>query len=43
MKTNVSHYLQKYSIYIVLVAMFICCSLLSPYFLNTNNLINVSR
>ena len=43
MKTKVSHYSQKFSIYIVLVALFIVCSMLSPYFLNSNNLINVSR
>lgn len=43
MKLNASHYLQKFSIYIVLVALFIVCSVLSPYFLNSSNLINVSR
>ena len=43
MKSNASHYLQKFSIYIVLVALFIVCSVLSPYFLNSSNLINVSR
>ncbi len=43
MKTNLTHYLQKYSIYIVLAVLFIACSLISPYFLQSNNLINVSR
>ncbi len=43
MKTNMTHYLQKYSIYIVLIVLFIACSIISPYFLQSNNLINVSR
>ena len=43
MKTNASHYLQKFSIYIVLVVLFIACSLISPYFLQSSNLINVAR
>ncbi len=43
MKTNTSHYLQKFSIYIVLVVLFIACSLISPYFLQSSNLINVAR
>ncbi len=43
MKANLTHYLQKYSIYIVLIVLFIACSLISPYFLQSNNLINVSR
>ncbi len=43
MKTNAKYYLQKYSIYIVLVVLFIVCSLISPYFLQYSNLINVAR
>ena len=43
MKPNVSQYLQKFSIYLVLLVLFVVCSLLSPYFLNDTNLINVSR
>ena len=43
MKTKASHYLQKFSIYIVLVVLFIACSLISPYFLQSSNLINVAR
>lgn len=43
MKTNVTHYLQKFSIYIVLVVLFIACSLISPYFLQSSNLVNVTR
>ncbi len=43
MKTNVTHYLQKFSIYIVLIVLFIACSLISPYFLQSSNLINVTR
>jgi inositol transport system permease protein len=34
---------QKYSIYIVLVALFIACSLISPYFLQTNNMLSVTK
>ncbi|MCR4704633.1 MAG: ABC transporter permease [Lachnospiraceae bacterium] len=41
--SRVSYYLQKFSIYLVLVALFIVCSLISPYFLKSSNLINVSR
>lgn len=40
---QLSAYLQKFSIYIVLVVMFLACSLLSPYFLKTNNLMNIAR
>lgn len=43
MKTNVTHYLQKFSIYIVLAVLFIACSLISPYFLQSSNLVNVMR
>lgn len=45
MKTNkqLSQYLQKFSIFIVLIAMFLVCSMLSPYFLKSNNLMNIAR
>ncbi len=33
----------KFTIYIVLVVLFIACSFISPFFLKTNNLINVAR
>ena len=42
-KGKVSVYLQRYSIFIVLVVMFLACSLMSPYFLSGNNLMNVAR
>ena len=35
--------LQRFSIFIVLLVMFVACSLLSPYFLTPNNLMNVAR
>ena len=41
MKQKKSYYLQKFSIYIVLVILFIVCSFISPYFLQYSNLINV--
>ncbi len=40
---KLSYYLQKFSILIVLAAMFLVCSCLSPYFLKTNNLMNIAR
>ncbi len=43
MKSRASHYLQKLSIFIVLIVLFIICSLISPYFLQYSNLINVTR
>ena len=43
MKKNASQYLQKYTIYIVLIVLFAICSLISPYFLSGNNLMNVSK
>lgn len=45
MKNNkkLSAYLQRFSIFIVLIVMFLVCSLLSPYFLKSNNLLNVAR
>ncbi len=42
-KGKVSVYLQRFSIFIVLIVMFLVCSLLSPYFLTGNNLMNVAR
>lgn len=41
--TKLSSYLQKFSIFIVLIVMFLACSLLSPYFMTANNLMNVAR
>lgn len=43
MKGKTSHYLQKFSIFIVLIVLFIGCSLISPYFLQSSNLVNVMR
>ena len=43
MKKGSSLNLHKYTIYLVLVALFVACSFISPYFLKTNNLINVAR
>ena len=44
MKGNsLSSYLQRFSIFIVLIVMFIACSILSPYFMTSNNLMNVAR
>lgn len=40
---KLQQYIQKYSIFIVLIVMFLACSLLSPYFLKTNNMINIMR
>lgn len=41
--TKLSGALQRFSIFIVLIVMFVACSLLSPYFMTTNNLMNVAR
>ncbi len=38
-----SYYLQKFSIFIVLIVLFIGCSIISPYFLQSSNLVNVTR
>ena len=35
--------INRYSIFIVLIALFAICSVVSPYFLQTNNLMNVAR
>lgn len=43
MKSKTSYYIQKYSIFMILVALFLICSLVSPYFLQYSNLINVTR
>ena len=40
---KLSSYLQRFSIFIVLIVMFLACSLLSPYFMTANNLMNVAR
>ena len=39
---SVTGILQKYAIYVVLAVLFIACSLISPYFLQSSNLINVT-
>ena len=41
--TKLSAFLQRFSIFIVLIVMFLACSLLSPYFMTPNNLMNVAR
>ena len=41
--SKISSLVQRFSIYIVLIVMFLACSALSPYFLKTNNLMNVAR
>lgn len=38
-----NNFMEKYSIFIVLVMMFIVCSFLSPNFLSTGNLTNIAR
>ena len=43
MKTKKINNLQKFSIYIVLIVLFGACSIISPYFLQYSNLINVTR
>ena len=45
MKDNkqLSAFLQRFSIVIVLIVMIIVCSFLSPYFLKPNNLMNIAR
>ena len=43
MKGKTHYYLQKFSIFIVLIVLFIGCSLISPYFLQSSNLVNVMR
>ena len=42
-QNNVSELARKYSIFLVLIALFIICSFVSPYFIQSSNLINVSR
>ena len=42
-KTKLSNFLQRFSIFIILIVMFLICSILSPYFFTANNLINVAR
>lgn len=43
MKQKKSFNFQKVSIYFVLIVLFIVCSFISPYFLQSSNLVNVSR
>lgn len=40
---KVQQFVQKYSIFIVLIVMFLACSVISPYFLKTNNMVNIMR
>ena len=42
-KSKFQQSLQKHYIYLILVVMFVACSLISPYFLKSNNLINILR
>lgn len=42
-KNNIGELARKYSIFLVLVALFIGCSVISPYFLQSTNLMNVAR
>jgi len=41
--TKVAQVFEKYSIYIILVAMFILCSILNKNFLSSRNIINIAR
>ena len=41
--TKLAAFLQRFSIFIVLIVMFLACSILSPYFMTPNNLMNVAR
>lgn len=43
MNLKTGRYMQKLSIFIVLVVLFLVCSFISPYFLQYSNLINVAR
>lgn len=43
MKKRFSHFLQEYTIYVVLVILFLVCSMISPYFLTANNLLSVFK
>ena len=40
---NVSGVISKYAIYFVLLLLFLACSVISPYFLQSTNLMNVAR
>ena len=42
-KSKFQQSLKKHYIYLILVVMFVACSLISPYFLKSNNLINILR
>ncbi len=41
--SKVGHVLEKYSIYIILVGMFLLCSVLNPNFLSSRNIVNIAR
>ena len=41
--SKIGHVLEKYSIYIILVLMFILCSVLNKNFLSSRNIINIAR
>lgn len=43
MKLKKTQNLQRFSIYIVLLVLFLACSIISPYFLQYSNLINVAK
>lgn len=43
MKSNKTNCLQKMGIFIILIVLFIACSIISPYFLQYSNQINVMR
>lgn len=42
-KNNIGEIARKYSIFLVLIALFLGCSFISPYFLQSTNLMNVAR
>ena len=41
--SKLQQFIQKYSIFLILIVMFVACCFLSPYFLKTNNLINIMK
>jgi len=43
MKVKTGNILEKYSMYFILVTLFVACSAISPYFLQQTNLINVMK
>ncbi|MCR5785965.1 MAG: ABC transporter permease [Eubacterium sp.] len=42
-KGNITNIFTKYAIYFVLIVLFLACSFISPYFLQSTNLMNVAR